>query len=84
MDSNNNSNINNIQNEIICIYNKKDKESIDLFHDYSNKHFLENYKESYTQGRNNINEKNIEIYMKDKKIKFNYKYENDEIGLIKI
>ena len=32
MDSNNNSNINNIQNEIICIYNKKDKEPIDLFH----------------------------------------------------
>jgi surface protein len=76
--------INNNKNEIICVYNKKEKGRINILHDYKD-YFLEKYyKESYNEGKNNINEENIEIYVNDKKIKFNYKYESDEIGPITI
>ena len=42
------------------------------------------YKKSYIEGKNNINEKNIEIYINNKKIKFNYKYKSNESGEIKV
>ena len=41
-------------------------------------------KKSYIEGKNNINEKNIEIYINNKKIKFNYKYKSNERGEIKV
>ena len=74
--------INNNKNEIICVYNKKNKDWINILHDY--KYFENDYKESYNEAKNNINEENIEIYVNDKKIIFNYKYESDEIGPITI
>ena len=41
-------------------------------------------KKSYIEGKKNINEKNIDIYINDKKIKFNYKYKCKEKGNIKV
>ena len=71
----------NQKNEILCIYNKKEDE-INLLHDYSINYFLG--EEQYIEGKNNINGKNIEIYINNKKIKFNYKYESNEKGEIKV
>ena len=39
---------------------------------------------SYLEGKNRINEKNIEIYINNKRIKFNYKYKSNEKGEIKV
>jgi len=39
---------------------------------------------SYMEGKNNINEMNMDIYINNKKIKFNYKYKSNEIGKIKL
>jgi len=73
-----------LKNEIICIYNKQDNE-INLLHDYNNlEDWDEQYKKLYLEGKNNINEKNIEIYINDKKIEFVYKYKSNEKGNIKV
>ena len=53
--------INNNKNEIICVYNKKKKDGINILHDYENYYYEKNYKESYNEAKNNINEENIEI-----------------------
>ena len=67
------------KNEIICIYNKQDDE-IDLLYDYT-----KNWsRESYIEAKNDINGKNIDIYINDKKIEFNYKYKSKERGDIKV
>ena len=71
-------NINNNKedkNEIICIYNKQ-KDEIKLLYDYSEdtNGWTDEEKNQYIEGKNNINENNIDIYINDKKIKFNYKY----------
>ena len=74
------------KNEIICIYNKQEDE-IDLLHDYAcNLDDFEdiNEKKLYIEGKNNINAKNIDIYINNKKIKFNYKYKSNEKGNIKV
>ena len=86
INNNNNQNHNKIENdikisknEIICIYNKQGEE-INFLHDYSeesNKWNKESQK-SYKEGKNNINEKNIEIYINNKRIKFDYKDKSDE------
>ena len=90
--SNNNTNINNTnnniienKNEIICIYDKQDEE-INLLHDYNKNinNWNEVFKKSYLEGKNNINEKNIEIYINNKRIKFDYKYKSKEKGEIKV
>ena len=47
-------------------------------------YWTEEGKKSYIEGKNNINEKNIEIYINNKKIKFNYKYKSNERGEIKV
>ena len=75
----------NQKNEILCIYNKKYDE-IDLLYDYSLNidDWSDENKKSYIEGKNNINEKNIEIYINNKKIKFNYKYKSNERGEIKV
>ena len=48
----------------ICVYDKKDEE-INLLHDYNEDldDWSEDGKKSYIEGKNNINEKNIEIYI---------------------
>ena len=76
----------NQKNEIFCIYNKQEDE-IKLLNNYSWN--IDNFdddavKKSYIEGKNNINEKNIEIYINNKKIKFNYKYISNERGEIKV
>ena len=73
------------KNEIICIYNKQ-KDEINLLHDYKEdiKDWDEELKKSYIEGNNNINEKNIDIYVNDKKLPFNYKYKSNEKGNIKV
>ena len=75
----------NQKNEILCIYNKQEDE-INLLYDYSEdtNDWSEEGKKSYIEGKNNINEKNIEIYINNKKIKFNYKYKSNERGEIKV
>ena len=75
------------KNEITCIYNKQEDE-INLLYDYSEDTNTDDWdeesKKSYIEGKNNINENNIDIYINDKKIKFNYKYKSNEKGNIKI
>jgi hypothetical protein len=66
------SELNGNKNEIICIYNKQEDE-IDLLHDYRfNITWNDEEKKSYIEGKKNINEDNIDLYINDKKIKFNY------------
>ena len=73
-----------IRNEIICIYNKK-YQYINLLHDYTiDMRFFEREKMSYEKAKKEINENNIEIYVNDKKIKFNYIYKSNEKGEIKV
>jgi len=80
-------NKNKLKNEIICIYNKQDNE-IDLLHDYNlnldNYYLNEKEEKSYLEGKSNINGNNIEIYINNEKIKFDYKYKSNEKGDIKV
>ena len=71
-------------NEIICSYYKEDKNEINILHDYKSDAYQKYCEKSYNEAKNNINEESIEIYVNNKKIKFNYIYESDEIGTIKI
>ena len=73
------------KNEIICIYNKQEDE-IALLHDYTYdmKYWSDEYKKLYKEGKNNINGNNIDIYINDKKIKFNYRYISKEKGNIQV
>jgi hypothetical protein len=73
------------KNEIICIYNKQDDE-IKLLYDYNKdiSTWSEEEKKSYIEAKNDINGKNIDIYINDKKIEFNYKYKSKEKGDIKV
>ena len=84
-DNNKADEINLAKNEIICIYNKKEDE-IGILHDYNENidFWLDQAKNSYSEGKKNINESNIEIYINDKKIDFNYKYKSSEKGEIKV
>ena len=81
------SELNGNKNEIICIYNKQDDE-INLLYDYSeNIDDLpgpDESKKSYIDAKNNINGNNIDIYINDKKIEFNYKYKSNEEGNIQV
>jgi len=51
-----------LKNEIIRVYNKQEDE-IDLLHDYTidTEKWDDKYKKSYIEGKNNINDKNIDI-----------------------
>ena len=81
----NNKNENEIKNEIICIYDKQ-KEEINLLYDYHEyyNYWKDKIKKAYIEGKENINEKYIQIYVNDKKIKFNTKYKSNEKGEIKV
>ena len=73
-----------LNNEIICIYNKKDKK-ISLLHDFTQlENWPDKFQKCYIEGKNNINEKNIEIFINDKKSLFKYNYKNDKKGKIKV
>jgi surface protein len=78
--------LNESKNQIICVY-KKDKDEINLLHDYKinlNDFMDEQKREWYIEAKNEINEKNIDIYINDKKIKFDYRYKSNERGDIKV
>ena len=84
-DKNNSSNVLTSINEITCIYYKMYDE-IDLLHNFDLKtnSWEKECKKLYIEGKNNINKKNIDIYINDKKIPFTYKYKSDEKGTIKV
>ena len=73
--------------EINCIYNKRDDE-INLLHDFSlntdDMEFGVREREAYLEAKKIMNEKFIDIYINNKKIKFNFKYKSKEIGDIKV
>ena len=70
-------------NEIICNY-KKYKDEVNILINFELEGYLSSKAKWYKKARDNINGDNIEIYINDKKIKFNYKYASNEKGLIKI
>ena len=80
--NNNNEKEEILKNEITCIYNKN-KDEINLLHNY-NLNMVEEFKKQYIEGKNNINENNIDIYANHKKIKFSYRYKSNEKGNIKV
>ena len=78
-------------NEISCVYvPDKDKKEIYLMHDYNrniSEFVQEKNKEIYLQAKNlnkSIFENNIELYVNDKKIKFNFKYKCNDSNEIKV
>ena len=76
-------------NEIKCIYIPKNENEINLLHDYNLyvKNWSENYKNEYLEVKNinkKIFEENIEIYVNDKKIEFDYKYKIKDSKEIKV
>ena len=79
---------NNKKNEIYCTYNKIGKE-IKLLYDYKVDHcyyqweFSERIK-SFNETKSLINSDNIELFVNQRKIKFNTKYQSDEIGDLKV
>ena len=74
-----------LKNEIICIYNKQ-KDEINLLHEYNLdiNNWTDEGKKLYIEGKNNINERNIDIYINDRKIPFNYKYKSNEKGDVRV
>ena len=82
---NENNEINEFTNQILCIYNKN-KDEINLLHDYNINidKWKDKEKKLYLESKNNINECNVDIYINNKKIKFNYKYTSDERGDIQV
>ena len=73
------------KNEILCVYNKQNN-LINLLHDYNRdmNGWPEEWKKQYIEGKNNINEKNIDIYINGKKVKIEYKYKMKEIKEINV
>jgi len=76
------------QNNIInCIYiPDKDETKIDLLHNYTLdiNDWDKARKNAYLEAKKDISEENIEIYINDKKIKFNYKYKIEGLKVIKV
>ena len=74
-----------LESKITCVYNKQ-KDVIDLLHNYyyNTDDWEDGEKKPYLQAKNDINEKNVDIYINDKKIKFNHKYKSNEKGNIKV
>ena len=75
----------NIKNEITCVYKVKEKGEINLLNDFNLKYRYinsEEVKKIYYKAKENINEENTDIFINDRKIKFNQKYKCEETGLI--
>ena len=51
---------------------------------YIKSYWSDEEKKSYIEGKNNINGNNIDIYINDKKIEFNYKYKSNERSNIQV
>jgi len=83
-------NIKEQNNEIICIYiPDKNITEINLLYDYNSDSngWNENYKSKYLEAKNinkKIFEENIEMYINDKKIKFDFKYKTKDSKEIKV
>ena len=78
-------------NEIICIYKPKENDKeINLLHDYNedtSKWLNPEYAKLYLEAKNmnkNIFENYMDIYIDNKKIKFDYKYKIKDIKEIKV
>jgi len=72
---------------IKCIYiPDKDETEINLLHDYNldMKYLDEEDKKSYLEAKKDISKENIEIFVNDKKIIFNYKYKIKDSKEIKV
>jgi surface protein len=89
----NNNNSNSIthkisnKNEINCIYIVKKNEEINLLYDFTENDNNFNYEESkraHNDAKKVINMENIDIYINNRKIKFNQKYKSNETGLINV
>ena len=71
-------------NEIDAIYMKNEKK-INLLHNYElTEDLINEVKTSYQEAKKDINSENVEIFVNEKKIKFDFYYESDEIGEIKV
>ena len=80
----------NKPNEINCIYKKNYENEIQLLHDYNFDIFgwgwCEEAVKLYLEAKEinkKLFEENIELYINDKKVKFNYKYKFNENNDIK-
>ena len=78
----------NKKNEIYCIYNKTGNK-IRLMYDYKYDHGYDSFsfrdrRETFKKTQNMINAQNIELFVNQRKIKFNFIYNSEEIGEIKI
>ena len=76
-------------NEIKCIYIIKDNEKeINLLHDYNENIEFEDVKKLYLEAKEinkKLFEENIELFVNEKKIKFNFKYKiNNELKEINV
>ena len=69
-------------NCIICKYELKNEEEFDLLHDYTNEALYMNkqFEELYNEGKKKKNflKENINIYIDDKLISFNFKYKTNK------
>ena len=77
-----NNNFNN--NEINATYMKNEK-TINLLHNYDlSEDLIYEVKQSYLEAQKEINSENVEIFINEKKINFDFIYTSDEIGEIKV
>ena len=80
----------NKPNEINCLYKVENHENeIQLLHEYNLENYWNNedYKKLYIETKDlnkNFYEENLELYINNKKIKFNYKYKVNKIEEIKV
>jgi len=75
------------QNEINCVYIVKENDEINLLYDFKeniNNFNVEESKRAHSEAKKNINEENIDIYIDDRKIKFNQKYKSNKTGSINV
>ena len=75
------------KNEINCIYNVKENDEINLLYDFKeniNNYNVEESKRAHNEAKKLMNEKNIDIYINEEKIKYNQKYKSNEKGLINV
>ena len=75
------------KNEINCVYIIKENKEINLLYDFTenvNNFNFEESKRAHNEAKKIINEKNIDIYINDIKIKSNQKYKRNETGTINV
>ena len=75
--------------DLLYDYSEDDIDDLNIDDDDENLKYLfecmsDELKKSYIEGKNNINGNNIDIYINDKKIEFNYKYKSNERSNIQV